>query len=534
MLKLTKHLLRNSLIRILLFQFVLISIISAFFAFFFSHEITQKYIEKHHQTEKTHLTELNKVFSENLKQSEEKVALLARILSSLKGDFTILQQSAPTQKGQIYEGEFINFIDLNGKCLSCSDDSLDNILSTEIDSTQWLHTKNFTGRVVRHPIYDLTVKDSLKEIGHLVAKISLSRLTPSFSTNSKLQYVLADNNAKLIYASPNTATYPLQDYIHEAFAQNTRSGFINDSIHSNHIYFIKEKTYSLLFLHPKDEAIDLKKILYLSNIAIVIIILICFISNALLIFFHLLHPIKKVNRKIQKISDQNWNGTITQKTKIKELSSLFNALNAQIQIIQQQRLEQNQHRVYLEKEVQKKIEELEKANHRLQEISRTDELTGLPNRRDIKDKISFEISRAKRFQSSFSLLLFDIDYFKKINDTYGHLAGDYVLKEFAAITQKLLRKYDYAARFGGEEFLIVLPETNETSAQIVAERFRRYIENQLFSYDNQIIKVTVSVGISVFDHSLGLDGSLLLADKALYYSKENGRNRVTLWTKDLE
>jgi diguanylate cyclase (GGDEF)-like protein len=130
--------------------------------------------------------------------------------------------------------------------------------------------------------------------------------------------------------------------------------------------------------------------------------------------------------------------------------------------------------------------------------------------------------------------LFDIDYFKKINDTYGHLAGDYVLKEFAAVTQKLLRKYDYAARFGGEEFLIVLPETNETSAQIVAERFRRYIENQLFTYDDQIIKVTVSVGISVFDHSLGLDGSLLLADKALYYSKENGRNRVTLWTKDLE
>ena len=195
----------------------------------------------------------------------------------------------------------------------------------------------------------------------------------------------------------------------------------------------------------------------IKRFQIVIIILICFVSNALLIFFHLLHPIKKVNRKIQKISDQNWNGTITQKTKIKELSSLFNALNAQIQIIQQQRLEQNQHRVYLEKEVQKKIEELEKANHRLQEISRTDELTGLPNRRDIKDKISFEISRAKRFQSSFSLLLFDIDYFKKINDTYGHLAGDYVLKEFAAVTQKLLRKYDYAARFGGEEFLIVLP-----------------------------------------------------------------------------
>ena len=82
-----------------------------------------------------------------------------------------------------------------------------------------------------------------------------------------------------------------------------------------------------------------------------------------------------------------------------------------------------------------KIEELESANQRLQEISKTDELTGLPNRRDIKEKIALEISRAKRFHSNFSLLLLDIDYFKKINDTFGHLAGDYVLKEFANIAQ---------------------------------------------------------------------------------------------------
>lgn len=531
MLKIINHIFKNSLTRILLLQFVLVAILSTIFSLFFSHKITQTYIEKHHEDESFYLDELNQTFAENLIRAENNVALLSRILTTLNGDYTILQRSVSTRKeSTIYNGEYMDYYDTKGKCLSCDIATKENQERLLVDSSQWVHTKDFKGRILKHPVYNPTTNEI---IGYLMARVSLSRLSPTFPNHSQLQYALTDKNGNLIYATANAADKPIQNYLDSAKTKKLKKGFFNDSINATHIYYIKEHSYSVFFIHKHDKAKDLKRILYISNIAIIVIIFVCFICNAFLIFFQLLLPIKKVNKKIQKIASNNWQGTLSQKTRIKELKALFNILNSQVQLIRDQQNKQNEHRIYLEKTVQKKIEELENANKRLQEISRTDELTGLPNRRDIKEKISLEISRAKRFHSNFALLLFDVDHFKQINDTFGHLAGDYVLKEFANIAKKLLRKYDYAARYGGEEFLIVLPETNQNSALIVAERFRSYIESYLFEYEGQKIDVTISAGISVFDQDLGLEGSLLLADKALYYSKEHGRNRITLWSKDL-
>ncbi len=529
MLKLLKFLIRNSLTQILFLQFIFIAILSVVFSSFFSNKITEEYAHKFHHTEEVHFNEFNRSFSENLKRSEKNVALLAKILSSLKGDYTVLQKSAPLKYADYFSGESMDFFNLNGKCLTCENDSIANKIWNGLDSSKWIHSPEFTGRFVRYPVYDTD-----KLFGYFCAKISLARLLPAFSTNKKSQYALADENKNLLYASKSASSFLLQKYIEEASQSHLNKGFLNDSTNSNHIYFIKEKNYTLFFLHQNDPADELNKFLYLSNLIIILIILICFVSNAFFIFYHLLRPIIKVNRKIQKIAENNWQGKINQRTRIKELRELFNILDSQLQLIQGQQKTQNEHREYLEKEILKKIEELESANQRLQEISKTDELTGLPNRRDIKEKIALEISRAKRFHSNFSLLLLDIDYFKKINDTFGHLAGDYVLKEFANIAQKLLRKYDHAARFGGEEFLIVLPETNEESAKIVAERFRSFIEAYPFDYNGNKLRITVSIGIVLFDQNTGLEGSLLLADKALYRSKENGRNQITVWTPDLK
>ena len=125
-------------------------------------------------------------------------------------------------------------------------------------------------------------------------------------------------------------------------------------------------------------------------------------------------------------------------------------------------------------------------------------------------------------------IFIDIDKFKNINDTYGHQCGDEVLKTVASTIRQLLRKYDFVARWGGEEFLAVLPETEIHGAKIVAERFRQSIESLHIKYTDIEIPVTVTLGVSQFDGELGIDKSIQLADEALYDGKMNGRNQVVV------
>lgn len=157
----------------------------------------------------------------------------------------------------------------------------------------------------------------------------------------------------------------------------------------------------------------------------------------------------------------------------------------------------------------------------------TDGLTGLYNRRYFQQMIDIEFARSKRYCSDLSIALFDIDHFKRVNDTYGHQFGDKVLAEISKIIQNFLRKTDYVARYGGEEFIAVLPETDLTSAMIPMERLRQAIESHSFKYGNESIKVTVSIGISAVTPDILLDDELIKrADQALYLAKQNGRNRV--------
>ena len=146
--------------------------------------------------------------------------------------------------------------------------------------------------------------------------------------------------------------------------------------------------------------------------------------------------------------------------------------------------------------------------------------------------IEREVDRAIRMSRPFSIIFIDIDHFKDVNDTYGHAAGDAVLKSVASTIRSLLRKYDVLARYGGEEFLTLLPETELKDAAHVAERFRKHIQNQTIFFGDQEIKVTITLGVSQFDSKLGAERCIQLADKALYEGKENGRNRVVLWKDD--
>lgn len=181
----------------------------------------------------------------------------------------------------------------------------------------------------------------------------------------------------------------------------------------------------------------------------------------------------------------------------------------------------------LQNDLKSKISELER-------VSIIDNLTGLFNSRYLYDALVREYNRCERFNLKLSLIMLDVDYFKEINDTYGHQRGDTVLREIGRVLQSILRGYDFAVRYGGDEFMIVLSQNTVIGAHIVAERIRKVIEVSPFlreiSGDHLI---TVSVGVASYpdDTIEGSEALISMADNALYKAKREGRNRVASYLK---
>lgn len=172
---------------------------------------------------------------------------------------------------------------------------------------------------------------------------------------------------------------------------------------------------------------------------------------------------------------------------------------------------------------------LEKArlHQEVRQLATIDGLTGLYNHRAFQEKIETEIERARRFGSKVSLLMMDIDYFKRLNDTYGHSIGDEVLRRMGCKIVENIRNIDFAARYGGEEFAVVLPETNLEGARITAERIREAIKDYRITHGENLISVTVSIGVSTYpDNATSRMDLIEKADAALYEAKRSGRDRV--------
>jgi diguanylate cyclase (GGDEF)-like protein len=176
-------------------------------------------------------------------------------------------------------------------------------------------------------------------------------------------------------------------------------------------------------------------------------------------------------------------------------------------------------------------EELRNANLRLRELSLTDELTEIGNRRNFDVRMREEINRSSRFGHAFSLLLLDIDQFKRFNDEFGHPQGDAVLRALGALMRSMSREGDVPCRIGGEEFAFILPETLKADAMAFAERMRRGVEGTIMAPDGQR-PITISLGLAAFpEDGKSPEDLLRAADEALYESKHAGRNRVTAYLR---
>ena len=163
---------------------------------------------------------------------------------------------------------------------------------------------------------------------------------------------------------------------------------------------------------------------------------------------------------------------------------------------------------------------------RLEPLATTDQLTGLFNRHYFTSEVVKQINTWRRYQRPLSIIMLDIDHFKEVNDTYGHLAGDYALQSLAKICQSLVRDIDTVARIGGEEFAILLPSTGENGAMQTAERIRRETEKFSFRYEGEGFTLTVSLGVAeLTDETWSITEFIKAADEMLYKAKESGRNR---------
>jgi diguanylate cyclase (GGDEF)-like protein len=170
---------------------------------------------------------------------------------------------------------------------------------------------------------------------------------------------------------------------------------------------------------------------------------------------------------------------------------------------------------------------IENAYHEeIYRLTTVDGLTQVFNRRYFLEQLDREVSRAKRYRRELSLIMFDIDRFKNINDTYGHLAGDYVLKQLATVIKGKIRCEDVLARYGGEEFAIVLPESDGASATQTADKIRKIVEKAPFKFEETKISVTVSMGVAACADATDTAALIKQADDRMYEAKAAGRNCV--------
>ena len=174
---------------------------------------------------------------------------------------------------------------------------------------------------------------------------------------------------------------------------------------------------------------------------------------------------------------------------------------------------------------------LERVNQQLAELSQTDSLTGVANRGHWEHCLQDEFARVRRYQATASVILLDIDHFKDVNDSYGHQVGDEVLRQVTAVMEAQLRDTDIVGRYGGEEFAILLPNTDAQDAFLLAERLRHAIAERTFDCGTHQLKQTISLGIAELAHSQDdYIKSIEAADVALYQAKDRGRNRAVLFT----
>ena len=231
--------------------------------------------------------------------------------------------------------------------------------------------------------------------------------------------------------------------------------------------------------------------------------------------------IGRINHVVQRVGEGQLDERVDEANSgiLRPLAKGINAMVARIATTQEE----------LQQQITQATQELRDQKDAAELAARTDSLTGVASRRAFSEAAEAEMQRALRYRSELSLLMMDLDHFKVVNDTHGHVTGDAVLVSFAQTVQQLVRKVDLVARLGGEEFVVLLPNITAEQATALAERIREAVYHSHLLVEGKPLQFSVSIGVAQFDRrELSLTGWMARADAALYQAKAQGRNRVVL------
>ncbi|MBQ4132739.1 MAG: diguanylate cyclase, partial [Desulfovibrionaceae bacterium] len=256
---------------------------------------------------------------------------------------------------------------------------------------------------------------------------------------------------------------------------------------------------------PLNKLMKIEKEAITQSIKLSVILLVVMLALFVLVGFHVSAPIREISRYITNVSDDKKDAALDIHTN-DDMGRLADNLRDMV------------------KKLQARTEEF-------RDLSYRDQLTNLWNRRYFPEAFQREIELSVRYATPLSLGMADIDHFKRVNDTFGHDAGDVVLRHIAALLQKNLRNSDIVARYGGEEFILLLPHTRQKTAAGVLEKLRRLCEQTGIEVNGKTIRVTISFGLVSLPEKTRTPADVLIkhADIALYQSKQNGRNRITIY-----
>ena len=544
---------RSIIVKSLLLMVCAMAVVTIGGTYYFANRQTQMALVSTDEANKVHLQQMLSTVHNELVQFGNQLTLLAKTseIRSMDPSISTSYLKSYSISPLFISGEKISLFGRNDS-LICD--------NTMIASTPTIYPVDFSKLTPHRPYisswyrdsdnmrpkraFATVVEDNAKGNGSLVASFSAQRLWKILSESKvgkKGFYIAINSDGEIIY-HPNLEVW-LNG--HHKISELGIKNFDTKAEGSKEILFYTlsdKQTYlanyaydasydiGLFSLQPKSEIDEQASSFLLVSRVMLAAVLIVILLISFWLYRKLVLPMGRLIQHTIEISEGDMEAEdIDVGTRQDEIGLLAKHFNIMHRTIKRQIAELNAHREMLEQEVRERTKELEEANKKLDQISRTDELTGLPNRRDMNQTIEKEKGRSSRTRKPFCFIFFDIDHFKFVNDTYGHAAGDDILKAVANTVRGLLRKYDVLARYGGEEFLTLLPETDLDGAKVVAERFRKQIEKMTVMHGSYEIKVTITLGVSQFDSELGIDRSIQLADKALYEGKNSGRNRVIIF-----
>ncbi len=437
---------------------------------------------------------------------------------------------------KIVDYQELMLLDLQGASVATSSDKVTTVKLPEkwleraqankynVGSAYWDETLQAAVIVIVQPIR--TANERL--LGVLVAKLNfrtISKILMKYAQGEIGELYLITKDGFLLASSQSISakfleTKLLNNTTQKLFSQegepNAYLGYHNQPV-VGALKRMSELGWGVVA--EKERAKAYAQIVRLRNLTLALVVGLLFVIGlaAYLLSLSLVRPLNRLTSGAGKVAggDLEVDVPVSSRSEVGYLTEVFNDMVA--------RLRQGR------EELASINETLREKNVELHEISITDSLTGLYNRKHLMETLDKEVSRSQRHSRSFSLLVIDIDHFKKYNDTYGHLAGDEVLSKLASVFKESIRSSDYAARYGGEEFIIMLPEIGPEQGVEAAERIRHKVAEEIFSGDGESIKVTISVGVACYPKN-GEDAESVIrnADAALYEAKELGRNRVIL------